>query len=497
MPIVVLTECSREEATVDWGLLGAKKSQLRDTYHVQESASTEMGLRSAGIENAKYILIVADPESNASHGGGGSDRNNGSGTGGSGSSERSKSGSSWSNSSGSGGADHEDVKTLITYLAIDNCLGDMPMKDRPTIVCEAGSTMSMHVLNSRRFARITDMRIVGGAGRGRQSMGIHRKSRRRSSMASVKSFLGVGNNITETETKTLSVDVYLGSHPSGSYHRPKVPRPAGYVGSVAKSPGSRSMSTVTGTGTGTGGSGWQPHEVRPKRRKNLCSWLLTCIVGYCVNITKKICGWCCNCCAGHRHIDGENSGRNFLGIPFFSAGFAFTSRFVDTLVVQARYTPGLLEVFECLTAVRSPLIEMEEENNNIEGGKGYSNVNANTIKKDLGSIQKIEVPKEFLGESYRSFFRGMTRDYGIVPIALYRGVDVHENDNKLPYVYTCPSPDAPLMEGDSAFVLVKPKRITRSQTQTKTPSKNGDRGTNKNGNTRIRKSHRLRRGSII
>ena len=86
----------------------------------------------------------------------------------------------------------------------------------------------------------------------------------------------------------------------------------------------------------------------------------------------------------------------------------------------------------------------------------------------------------------------MTRDYGIVPIALYRGVDVHENDNKLPYVYTCPSPDAPLMEGDSAFVLVKPKRITRSQTQTKTPSKNGDRGTNKNGNTRIRKSHRFK-----
>jgi len=43
MPIIVLAEQSREEATVEWGLLGAKKSQLNDTYHVQESASTEMG----------------------------------------------------------------------------------------------------------------------------------------------------------------------------------------------------------------------------------------------------------------------------------------------------------------------------------------------------------------------------------------------------------------------------------------------------------------------
>ena len=60
-------------------------------------------------------------------------------------------------------------------------------------------------------------------------------------------------------------------------------------------------------------------------------------------------------------------------------------------------------------------------------------------------------------------FHCMSHEYGIVPIALYRGVDLHDNDNKLPYVYTCPSPDAPIMDGDSAFVLVQPRRISRRE----------------------------------
>jgi hypothetical protein len=176
--------------------------------------------------------------------------------------------------------------------------------------------------------------------------------------------------------------------------------------------------------------------------------------------------WCCSKSRESGEV-GEHNGRNFLGIPFFTAGFAFTSRFVDTLVVQARYTPGLLEVFECLTAVRSPLIDVHDfeskekvgesssssssnnnNNNNITSSQSAPGLSSDRVvratsrkeaeKRDLGSIQKIEVPVEFVGHSYRTFFRGMARDYGIVPIALYRGVDVHENDNKLPYVYKCP-----------------------------------------------------------
>ena len=306
----------------------------------------------------------------------------------------------------------------------------------------------------------------------------------------------------------------IGSHPSGSYHRSKIPRPPGYVPVRAKD--------GTPVGSQRRSSGWQPHQSQsPKPKSNICSWLIHFLVRCCVTGSKSCCAFCCKC-AAHRHVEGsEHNGRNFLGIPFFSAGFAFTSRFVDTLVVQARYTPGLLEVFECLTAVRSPLIEAygdkdEEEDgenkvndNNIRSSKSDPNPNSQphsrersessslreTEKRDLGSIQKIEVPIEFIGQPYRLFFREMARDYGIIPIALYRGVDIHENDNKLPYVYTCPSPDAPLMEGDSAFVLVKPKRITRNR-------KRGGGG----GGSKVarggksfgsRKSHRLRRGSIV
>ena len=253
--------------------------------------------------------------------------------------------------------------------------------------------------------------------------------------------------------------------------------------------------------------------------------------------------------------------------------------------MQARYTPGLLEVFECLTAVRSPLIEADgclsddgggsedsdkdsdqdkEEGDEEDEGEPETETKDNTHnrtetkenshgirqshsapaypgshdpfhsrvetiaaahqeteRRDLGSIQKIEVPVEFVGLPFRTFFRGMTSDYGIVPIALYRGVDVHENDNKLPYVYTCPSPDALLMEGDSAFVLVKPKRITRrernegsmqsrhSRSGSRNGSRSGSEGSGRgsgfvgyatpSGNQHGRKKSRakLRRGSIV
>ena len=603
MPIVVLAEGCREEAIVNWGLLGAKKSQLRDTYHVQESASTEMGLRSAGIERAKYILIVADPEKDMrdtrSSGGGGGNGGGfggggfgGSGGGGGGSGGRGNVGGGGDMSGmlgGVSGAEHEDVKTLITYLAIGNCLNHLPVSTRPTIICEAGSTMSMHVLSSRRIANITDTRIHGGCVNDNQVIKASKSmslSSLTSSMTSMKRTTLPPASSAIIKTETLSVDVNLGSHPSGAYHRPKVPRSpsekidrtrlTGFASSFASRSGggsvtgglaSSSRSGGPTTTTTTSSTSRRVREFGPstKRRfsvlrwcSNLCS-SFCCTSFCCFNIPKRCCrffmtcfscawcacllpSWCC-CCLQSKERSGEvgeHNGRNFLGIPFFTAGFAFTSRFVDTLVVQARYTPGLLEVFECLTAVRSPLIDLQHFDEQKDqggpgggggggGGDGKSSSNKITEsksvpilssdrgqvphatskkaaeKRDLGSIQKIEVPIEFVGHSYRTFFRGMARDYGIVPIALYRGVDLHENDNKLPYVYTCPSPNAPLMEGDSAFVLVKPKRITRSELPKQkkderggAKSSSGSSGKEEVGGTSRPRvaSRRLRRGSI-
>ena len=292
---------------------------------MQENASTVMGLRSAGVEKAKYILIVADPQKNGnggSSGGGSSGGSGGSGVGGSGSSEGRSGGGmvgsgSYGDGSTSGGADHEDVKTLITYLAIDNCLGDTPMKHRPAIVCEAGSSMCMHVLSSRRFARITDKRIAGSGGSG-GSDGSDGKvksgrkhsssssSRRRSSSNSsngssssssnnpmfsgstttnlnhsqslgnfIATYDGNGNFKTKQIEKkkqrsTLSVDVHLGSHPSGSYHRAKVPRPSGHQHHLHFPIKNKRKSFVKSS----------------KRRKCCClaGWLLTCTFYGCVLI---------------------------------------------------------------------------------------------------------------------------------------------------------------------------------------------------------------------
>ena len=61
MPIVILCDCDRESAELDWGLLSAHKSDLSEVYHVQDSSTSQIGLESAGIMRAKYVLIVADP----------------------------------------------------------------------------------------------------------------------------------------------------------------------------------------------------------------------------------------------------------------------------------------------------------------------------------------------------------------------------------------------------------------------------------------------------
>ena len=96
---------------------------------MQENASTVMGLRSAGVEKAKYILIVADPQKNGnggSSGGGSSGGSGGSGVGGSGSSEGRSGGGmvgsgSYGDGSTSGGADHEDVSLEVRAFVHVHC----------------------------------------------------------------------------------------------------------------------------------------------------------------------------------------------------------------------------------------------------------------------------------------------------------------------------------------------------------------------------------------
>lgn len=179
--------------------------------------------------------------------------------------------------------------------------------------------------------------------------------------------------------------------------------------------------------------------------------------------------------------------------------------------------------------MRSPLVWLADQDPNVHASRdmyskasmndgeteikrGHRSVDSIRIsalaRRDLGSIQKIEVPQEFYACTFREFFHRMSHEYGIVPIALYRGVDLHDNDNKLPYVYTCPSPDAPIMDGDSAFVLVQPCEISRKTFSHKasrgtfrserfhpTESRGGSKSQNTKGRTH--KSRRLRRRSII
>ena len=155
--------------------------------------------------------------------------------------------------------------------------------------------------------------------------------------------------------------------------------------------------------------------------------------------------------------------------------------------MQTRYTPGLIEVFECLTAVRSPLPGVEK---GFSGGS-KQDFEAQSDNRDLGSIQKIEVPDEMIGLTFGQFFMEMAWEFEVVPIALLRGVDLHENDNKLPYLYTAPKSNAVLMDGDHAFILAQPDLNLRRRSYVAST-----RSEEKGATMKQRSQRRLRRESI-
>ena len=150
-----------------------------------------------------------------------------------------------------------------------------------------------------------------------------------------------------------AIDMHLGSHPSGSYHRAMVPRPG-------KEGGSKKRAVL---------SGLRQRRLRrlamlARNRRGCCRRFSAYLEEMWWKIMLCFCSFGCRfCCLQHQVGRGrafgrgrrsdwadsggipvnamahsynhhQHNGRNFIGIPFFSAGYAFTSRFVDTLVVQ-------------------------------------------------------------------------------------------------------------------------------------------------------------------
>ena len=117
---------------------------------------------------------------------------------------------------------------------------------------------------------------------------------------------------------------------------------------------------------------------------------------------------------------------------------------MHAFLAQSRFTPGLIEIFQSLVAT-------EDQSMKQRGGNA----------RDMGAgstLMKLFVPQKYIGKPFDELFEGLLREQGAVALALYRATHREDNDNVLPYVYTCPQRETTLNESDGVLVLMPPKQ---------------------------------------
>eukprot|EP00753_Platysulcus_tardus_P010161 PLAT2507.8.p1 GENE.PLAT2507.8~~PLAT2507.8.p1 ORF type:complete len:901 (-),score=516.17 PLAT2507.8:399-2939(-) len=135
--------------------------------------------------------------------------------------------------------------------------------------------------------------------------------------------------------------------------------------------------------------------------------------------------------------------------PSFASGSVYTSSVLDIVMAQAFYNPQVLTLIRLIVA----------------GGADPNDTFAwnRAVASELGvvvdsSVYQISVPEDFLASdrTWMDLFRFLTLR-GVVPLGLYRGVWKVVGDgvksNRMPFVYTNPSPATRLSKCDRIFVL--------------------------------------------
>jgi voltage-gated potassium channel len=134
----------------------------------------------------------------------------------------------------------------------------------------------------------------------------------------------------------------------------------------------------------------------------------------------------------------------YMAIPSYVSGHCISKRSMHAFLAQSRFTPGLIEIFQSLVAT-------EDQSMKQRGGNA----------RDMGAgstLMKLFVPQKYIGKPFDELFEGLLREQGAVALALYRATHREDNDNVLPYVYTCPQRETTLNESDGVLVLMPPKQ---------------------------------------
>ena len=111
--------------------------------------------------------------------------------------------------------------------------------------------------------------------------------------------------------------------------------------------------------------------------------------------------------------------------PVFASGEVYLSSLMDALICQTYFNPALSIVLKQL------IIGDASKNKNKKKRKGNFDTDFSHVQ--ISNLYHIEVPKEFIGRKYSKLFDSLTTRRYIIPVGLYRKVQVDLNAYKEKY----------------------------------------------------------------
>lgn len=162
----------------------------------------------------------------------------------------------------------------------------------------------------------------------------------------------------------------------------------------------------------------------------------------------------------------HGTGASYYYSEQFASGHVYTSATIDALVCQAYYNESIVDVLEIFVSADSARSMRNEALRVANEGKGVGNtklLTADEVLPECSHVYNIPVfidgrRPEFI-DTFGKLFKHLTERCAppIIPLGLYREPSKpgarHDFENALPYVFTCPHGDTPLVPSDRVFVL--------------------------------------------
>ena len=145
----------------------------------------------------------------------------------------------------------------------------------------------------------------------------------------------------------------------------------------------------------------------------------------------------------------ENDAVDAMEAAMFAAGSVYSNSFLDALVCQAHFNPGIIEIITAFLGT----FERWEGANSPTGRRAKRNHSSLSRSTDAvrHQLMLLMVPEEYIGHKYHELLSGLAQHRGSIALGLYRMPGAE--DAPTGYVVTNPLPDTLLCPGDRMYVI--------------------------------------------